>query len=112
MDTKTGEIIQVVEAGGCSPADMMTELTNKVMTQQEVTDENARREAAGESPIVKIAKTPKPNCRRCHGRGHIGRDIKTNTYVPCVCVLSDEEAKARRQRLDWEEIQRRRFGQK
>lgn len=28
----------------------------------------------------------KPNCKKCYGRGIIGRDILTNKYWRCKCV--------------------------
>lgn len=26
------------------------------------------------------------NCKACHGRGHIGRNLTTNEIVPCKCL--------------------------
>jgi len=51
-------------------------------------------EGKGEDPIVKkgvggpeVDITPKPNCKRCYGRGYEGRDTKTNRNVVCRCVI-------------------------
>jgi len=33
-----------------------------------------------------IGHRPNPGCKRCHGRGYIGRNITTNTVVICRCV--------------------------
>ena len=35
---------------------------------------------------VELGRRPNPGCKRCHGRGHLGRDVTTNEYVPCKCV--------------------------
>ena len=35
---------------------------------------------------VQLARLPNPNCKRCYGRGHVGRDVSTGLYVPCRCV--------------------------
>lgn len=32
-------------------------------------------------------KKPKKSCRRCFGRGYIGRNVLTNSVVPCSCIL-------------------------
>lgn len=29
---------------------------------------------------------PDPNCPKCYGRGHNGRNITTGKYVPCSCT--------------------------
>lgn len=59
-----------------------------------------------------IAKMPNPKCSRCHGRGHLGKDLKTGKYVRCVCVYTDEEAKARRARIQAEELYHRMHGRR
>ena len=28
-------------------------------------------------------------CRRCHGRGHVGFNLKRNVHIPCGCVVVD-----------------------
>ena len=114
MDTSTGEIIQVVDnpEQAAKLHDALENLTDKIMTVEQVNAENTKRESEGTPKIEPIAKVPNPNCRRCHGRGHLGKDIKSGIYVKCVCVLSDDEAKARRCRIQAEELSFRRFGQK
>ena len=113
MDTKTGEIIQVVETG--ARADQLREvahISEGIMTQAQVVEVNAKREAAGEHKIEPIAKMPKPNCRRCYGLGHLGKDIKSGKYIKCVCVLNDDEAKARRANIAKNELDHRMHGRK
>lgn len=45
-----------------------------------------------ESPVVQpdfyfgIEKLPNPKCKKCFGRGYIGRDILTDHVIPCKCV--------------------------
>ena len=33
-----------------------------------------------------ISPEPKKNCKHCYGRGYDGRNVNTNTYVPCTCL--------------------------
>lgn len=35
--------------------------------------------------IVKLRCKPDANCRKCHGRGHIGRNHSTGLFIACVC---------------------------
>lgn len=37
----------------------------------------------GQLPLTKY---PKRNCNKCHGRGHLGKDKQTCTYVICNCI--------------------------
>jgi len=36
---------------------------------------------------LKVDIAPNPNCKYCYGRGHEGRNIKTNRIVVCRCVI-------------------------
>jgi len=29
---------------------------------------------------------PKPDCKKCYGRGYIGVNIQTNEFIPCECT--------------------------
>ena len=111
MDTATGEIIQVVQSGNQAEVEArlkdLDPLVQKVMTAEQVSVVNAERERTGQGKIEEIAKMPNPSCRRCHGRGHLGKDVKSDTYIKCVCVLTDSEAKTRRARVMAEEQTRR-----
>lgn len=33
-----------------------------------------------------LDKAPNPNCKRCHGRGHLGYNVTYKKYVPCKCT--------------------------
>lgn len=35
---------------------------------------------------IPLLKTPPSNCKKCYGRGHIGRDTQNYGYIPCMCV--------------------------
>lgn len=48
--------------------------------------EQARRKAAGEPPLLELGKKPKRNCRKCYGRGFLGRDFQTKQLIPCSCT--------------------------
>lgn len=37
---------------------------------------------------IPITQPPKHNCKKCHGTGVIGRDIKTGFYHMCSCISS------------------------
>ena len=34
-------------------------------------------------------KEPKSDCKKCYGRGYIGRDSKTKAPIPCSCIFVD-----------------------
>ena len=38
---------------------------------------------AGHIPLV---KNPTKNCKKCYGRGHLGRDHNTLAYQICKCI--------------------------
>ena len=42
---------------------------------------------------IKLDKRPNPGCRHCHGRGHLGKNLSTNTYIPCRCVKKRNKTK-------------------
>lgn len=33
-----------------------------------------------------IINDPKPSCKHCYGRGYVGRDSKTKSPIPCMCI--------------------------
>lgn len=33
-----------------------------------------------------LDKKPNPSCKRCYGRGYIGRDVITDRVIECRCV--------------------------
>ena len=35
--------------------------------------------------MVELKRKPKTTCRKCYGRGHIGLNRTTNSYVICKC---------------------------
>ena len=38
-----------------------------------------------------LGKRPDPGCKKCYGRGYIGRDIVTNRVIECLCVKKRSE---------------------
>lgn len=38
-----------------------------------------------------IVYDPKPNCKKCHGRGYIGRHHDTGEPIPCTCIFPPSE---------------------
>lgn len=42
-----------------------------------------------ESNNIKIGE-PKSGCRKCYGRGYIGFEIKSQTYLPCSCLFPSQ----------------------
>ncbi len=41
-------------------------------------------QAQGKIPVKRM---PNPKCKRCYGVGNLGRNVETNKYVACPCVL-------------------------
>jgi hypothetical protein len=35
--------------------------------------------------FVELRGEPDPNCRKCFGRGHVGKNLTTGLFVPCSC---------------------------
>lgn len=46
---------------------------------------DAMSEAIATGNWVALGKTPKASCKRCYGRGYIGRNDQ-GKFVPCNCV--------------------------
>ncbi len=40
---------------------------------------------------IPLDQLPDPNCKHCHGRGHTGRNLVTNKYVPCRCTILEQD---------------------
>lgn len=49
-------------------------------------------EAMKSGKFIELDNPPDPNCKKCYGRGHVGRSQESGLYIPCSCVLK----KARR----------------
>lgn len=41
-----------------------------------------------------ILNDPKPNCKKCHGRGYLGRKADTGEPIPCTCIYPKETRQA------------------
>lgn len=37
-----------------------------------------------------ILNDPNPNCKKCHGRGYLGRKADTGEPIPCTCIFPKE----------------------
>jgi hypothetical protein len=35
---------------------------------------------------IPVSHPPKTNCKKCHGRGHVGHNITVGYYVMCQCL--------------------------
>jgi len=40
-----------------------------------------------QTALQEMRQNAKKNCKRCYGRGYLGRDTITGVYVPCNCVI-------------------------
>ena len=45
---------------------------------------------AAQAMGIKIQK-PKPNCKKCHGLGYVGRRAESGEPVACNCIFPKEE---------------------
>lgn len=41
-----------------------------------------------------VLNDPKPNCKKCHGRGYLGRKADTGEPIPCICIYPKETRQA------------------
>lgn len=55
---------------------------------------------SAEAQGIKI-RFPKENCRRCHGRGWIGRMHDTGAPIACSCIIVKEKYESERELGDW-----------
>lgn len=67
MDSRTGEILYFE-----STAELQRDIS--------------RRFANGEPPLIELKRKPKGSCRKCYGRGFVGRNQTTGDVVTCSCV--------------------------
>ena len=42
--------------------------------------------AMDEHGFIPVAGFSDSDCKKCHGLGHLGRNLTTHHYVPCTCV--------------------------
>lgn len=59
---------------------------------QEFESANKLQQAMRSGTWIAVDKMPDPNCRKCYGRGHLGKNLSTNLYVPCSCVKKEADA--------------------
>lgn len=38
---------------------------------------------------IPLLNNPKPNCKKCYGRGYTDKDHHRNTYTPCKCIIKN-----------------------
>ncbi len=81
MDTNTGEIIELDEA-------KLAKLTGKEGFRTSA-DILRAMDARG---LVPVAGLPSKSCKKCHGVGHLGRNVLTDRYLPCVCIKVKKSA--------------------
>lgn len=48
--------------------------------------EQANRIAGDKKPLIPLDQHPNPKCKKCYGRGHVGFDLKSQTWVICKCT--------------------------
>lgn len=92
MDVRTGEIIIAENHQAAKElmenAKSIEEIAGEVLRPRQWTkppDDFEKQVNLGY--IVEIRRLPKPSCKHCYGRGHVGKNIETSLYVPCSCVL-------------------------
>lgn len=42
-------------------------------------------EAEAGVKFIPLKGMPKKSCRKCHGLGHLGRDVTSGQFTPCRC---------------------------
>lgn len=63
--------------------------------------ENKKAEKLNEIQIAYVAKA---DCKKCFGRGYLGREIHTNKYVPCKCLRAIQLPKDDYNKLDHKDL--------
>ena len=76
MNTQTGEILDLTP-------EQVAGLTSDIVSPY---DEEPQFTVSSDPIYVQLARRPKYSCRKCYGRGHVGRCLRTQQYIPCGCV--------------------------
>lgn len=66
-----------------------TTVTDKELVALKNADPMWIMKAAAESMGI-LLNDPKPNCKKCHGRGYLGRKADTGEPIPCTCIFPKE----------------------
>jgi len=71
--------------------DIASELNNNAKAEEEMinlreADPMVIMRAAAEGMGI-ILNDPKPNCKKCYGRGYLGRKSDTGEPLPCTCIF-------------------------
>ena len=80
MQTDTGRFIideKTRDALKETQADLLKNLNPIVLSENEEMPENS----------IQVKRLPDPNCPKCFGAGHKPRQLATQKYHPCPCVL-------------------------
>lgn len=88
MNIDTGEIHRFASReemlAAISGIQTDNEVFTKAVPQIKLDDAMGRLESVANN-IVELRGEPDPQCRKCFGRGHTGRNLITNLFVPCSC---------------------------
>lgn len=63
--------------------------TGTIVDKEKLTPLDAIKAVA--KKLGQIVKNPRSGCRKCYGRGYIGRDSKTKMPIPCNCIYDKED---------------------
>jgi hypothetical protein len=74
MDKNTGEIIEI------DAKTLQKQLGQPVVSSADMLKAMEQRD------LVPLKRLPLKNCKRCYGKGNLGRNVLTNMYVPCPCT--------------------------
>lgn len=75
--------------------DTMADVANELKKNEAAEEEMINLRNSDPMTIIKAAaegmgiilNDPKPNCKKCHGRGYLGRHHDTGEPVPCTCIF-------------------------
>lgn len=92
MDTNTGQILTPDEIQReLQKAMLLTgkqlDLTREIKDRRDEPKMTADEMMAKFMPDhVPLKRLPDPNCKKCYGVGHKGKNLSTGKYVPCRCT--------------------------
>ena len=87
MNLDTGEIVQMDSPGLLAELEQAAKEEKLAKIEETMRDIGAERVLDEPSETYKeLGNMPKASCRKCYGRGYIGKDLKRNQYIPCSCV--------------------------
>ncbi|MCU7518556.1 MAG: hypothetical protein HF307_19465 [Ignavibacteria bacterium] len=58
-------------------------------------ESDLRKDAQSDPNLINLPDLIDKNCKKCYGRGHVGKNIKTDGYIFCGCLIKNYRDRVR-----------------